>query len=203
MSKRKLTKLQQTRIKQQQEQATVTASGQHAIVTANRGKTVIIEDQAQQTFICNIRQNIDTLVCGDHVIWQQQDETTGVVLALEPRTNYLARPDRRGQAKVVAANIDQLMIVSAVKPALNTRLIDRYLLAAELSDITPLIVFNKIDLPDKIKMNDFQEQLSIYTELGYQVVFTSAKQDKGISDLQSILVDKISVFVGHSGVGKS
>ena len=203
MSKRKLTKLQQTRIKQQQEQATVTASGQHAIVTANRGKTVIIEDQAQQTFICNIRQNIDTLVCGDHVIWQQQDETTGVVLALEPRTNYLARPDRRGQAKVVAANIDQLMIVSAVKPALNTRLIDRYLVAAELSDITPLIVFNKIDLPDKIKMNDFQEQLSIYTELGYQVVFTSAKQDKGISDLQSILVDKISVFVGHSGVGKS
>ncbi len=201
MSKRKLTKHQQTRIKKQQEQTVI--SGQHAIVTANRGKTVIIEDPSQQSFVCNIRQNIDTLVCGDHVIWQQQSETTGVVLALEPRSNYLARPDRRGQAKVVAANIDQLMIVSAFKPTLNTRLIDRYLVAAELSGITPLIVFNKIDLPDNIKMADLKEQLSIYSELGYQVIFTSAKQEKGIQSLQSILLNKISIFVGHSGVGKS
>jgi len=212
MSKRKLTKLQQARVKQQQDshrklakidKPDETPSGLHGIITANRGKTVIVEDPSQQSFVCNIRQNIDTLVCGDHVIWQQLDETTGIVLALEPRTNYLARPDRRGQAKVVAANIDQLMIVSAVKPALNTRLIDRYLVAAELSNITPIIVFNKIDLPDNITMNDFREQLAVYSELGYQVLFSSAKQQQGISDLQAILIDKISVFVGHSGVGKS
>lgn len=212
MSKRKLTKQQQARVKQQQDShrhqakqahTDTTESGRHAIVMANHGKTAIIEDQAQQTFTCKKRQNIDTLVCGDHVIWQQEDETTGVILALEPRANYLARPDRRGQAKVVAANIDQLMIVSATKPALNTRLIDRYLVAAELSGISPVIVFNKIDLSDNIKMNELKEQLAVYSDLGYPVIFTSAKQAQGLNSLQSVLVDKISVFVGQSGVGKS
>lgn len=212
MSKRKLTKQQQARVKQQQDShrhqakqadTDTTESGQHAIVLANHGKTAIIEDQTQQTFTCHKRQNIDTLVCGDHVIWQQEDETTGIILALEPRTNCLARPDHRGQAKVVAANIDQLMIVSATKPALNTRLIDRYLVAAELSAITPVIVFNKIDLSDNIQMNDLQEQLAVYSDLGYQVIFTSAKQAQGLDSLQAVLIDKISVFVGQSGVGKS
>lgn len=212
MSKRKLTKRQQARVKQQQEShrhqarqkhTEQTVSGQHATVIANYGKTVLIEDPSQQSFTCNIRQNLDTLVCGDRIIWQPEDETTGIVLALEPRTNYLARPDRRGQAKVIAANIDQLMIITATKPVLNTRLVDRYLVAAELSGITPVIVFNKIDLPDDIKMNELKEQLSIYSKLGYQVIFTSAKQEQGVSSLQSVLVDKISVFVGQSGVGKS
>ncbi len=209
MSKRKLTKQQQTRVKQQQQthlqQADIDLpqSGQRAIVTANHGKTVVIEDSDRQSFTCNIRQNIDSLVCGDHVIWQQETDTTGIVLAMEDRTNFLARPDRRQQAKVVAANIDQMLIISAAKPALNTRLIDRYLVAAELSGITPVIVFNKIDLPDNLQMNDVKEQLAVYTGLGYQVIFTSAKQDSGITNLQAALQDKISVFVGQSGVGKS
>lgn len=212
MAKRKLTKQQRNRIQQQQEtyrhQARQTTSdiaqtGLHAVVTANYGKTAIVENQQQQSFTCKIRQNIDTLVCGDHVIWQQEDATTGIVLAMEPRRNYLARPDRRGEARVVAANIDQLLIITAAKPALNTRLVDRYLVAAEISGITPVIVFNKIDLPDNIKMSDLQEQLSVYSALGYRLVFTSAKQASGIDDLQDILADKISVFVGQSGVGKS
>jgi len=212
MSKRKLNKRQQARVKGLQQShlnkarqhQTITAdSGRHGIVTANHGKTVVIEDEAQQRFICNIRQNIDTLVCGDHVIWQQDTASGGIVLAMEPRSNYLARPDNRGQAKVVAANIDQLMIVSATKPALNTRLIDRYLVAAELAGITPVIVFNKVDLADKFKMNDLREQLVVYAELGYQVIFTSVKQEHGIDSLQPVLINKISVFVGQSGVGKS
>lgn len=212
MSKRKLTKQQQARVKQQQdshrhkakqENVAQTISGQHATVIANYGKTVLIEDEAQQSFTCNIRQNLETLVCGDHVIWQAENDTTGVVLALEPRTNFLARPDHRGQAKIVAANIDQLMIITATKPVLNTRLVDRYLVAAELSGITPVIVFNKIDLSDDSNMRGLKEQLSIYSELGYQVIFTSAKQEQGVNSLQQVLVDKISVFVGQSGVGKS
>ena len=210
MAKRKLTKQQQARVKLQQnahldqaKQAEATETAQHAIVMANHGKTVIIEDESKQSFTCNIRQNIDTLVCGDHVIWQQNDETTGIILAMEPRHNYLARPDRRGHAKVLAANIDQLLIVAATKPALNTRLIDRYLVAAELSGVKPIIVFNKVDIPDNIQMNELKEQLSVYSKLDYQLIFTSAKQEHGIDSLQSVLVDKISVFAGQSGVGKS
>lgn len=212
MPKRRLSHRQQARVTQHQEsqrrRATPdsgepAATGQRAVVIANHGKTVIIENPQRQSFRCHIRQHIDTLVCGDHVIWQAENDDSGVVLALEPRKNFLARPDRRGQAKVLAANIDQLLIVCAAKPALNTRLVDRYLLAAELAGITPVIVFNKIDLPDKFKMTDLREQLAVYTELGYQVIFTSAKQDSGITDLQHVLTDKTSVFAGQSGVGKS
>ncbi len=209
MAKRKLTKQQQSRIKQQhaarREQASSDAleSGLQATVIANYGKTVLIEDTQQQLITCHIRQNIETLVCGDHVIWQQEDDATGVVVALSPRNNFIARPDRRGQAKVIAANIDQLLIVTAIKPAVNTRLIDRYIVAAETAGITPLIVFNKIDLADKQTIRNIETQLAVYSQLGYQVIFTSTKQNKGIHDLQTTLLDKVSVFVGQSGVGKS
>ena len=219
MSKRKLNKRQQARIKQQQntlrQKATRDEStdgkqcensvdtGHKGIVIANYGGRIIVEDNNKAQTSCSVRQNIETLVSGDRVIWQNVDDNTGVVVALEPRTNYLARPDRRNKAKVIAANIDQILIVTAVKPVLNTRLIDRYLLAAETAGITPVIVFNKVDLPDTAALQAFQDALLVYQQLEYAVVYTSAKQTQGIENLQRILDHKTSVFVGQSGVGKS
>lgn len=212
MSKRKLNKRQQRRVRQKQEShlkqdadspTLNTMDGEQGIVIANYGKTALIEDLQKNQFTCHIRQNLDTLVCGDHVVFKSENNDSGIVLAIEPRQNYLARPDRKGQAKVVAANIDQIMIVAACKPALNTRLIDRYIVAAELSELTPIIIFNKTDLTHALNSNNIREQLSIYQELGYKLVFTSVKQLQGIDTLEAILADKTSVFVGQSGVGKS
>lgn len=217
MSKRKLNKRQQTRINTQQEKrrnkvnsdapendsSTSTETGNKGVVIANFGNQIIVEYEDKHQISCSVRQNIDSLVSGDHVIWQQVDDKTGVVVALEPRTNFIARPDHRNKAKVIAANIDQLLIVTAVKPVLNTRLIDRYLLAAETAGITPVIVFNKIDLPDEAAMQKFRDDLKVYHQLNYSVSYTSAKHGQGIEDILQTLKDKISVFVGQSGVGKS
>ncbi|MDH5444614.1 MAG: small ribosomal subunit biogenesis GTPase RsgA [Gammaproteobacteria bacterium] len=212
MSKRKLNKRQQARIQKQQashhtsstsETSSESLSGLSGTIIANHGKTVIVENTERKTFTCHLRQNLETLVCGDKVTWSQESDNTGIVLALHPRTNFLARPDKRGKAKVIAANIDQTLIVSAAKPVLNTRLIDRYLLSAEIAAITPIIVFNKIDLPDEQSMRNFKEQLAIYQSLDYHVVFTCAKHAIDISHLKPVLVNKVSVFVGQSGVGKS
>ncbi|MDH5181705.1 MAG: small ribosomal subunit biogenesis GTPase RsgA [Gammaproteobacteria bacterium] len=214
MSKRRLSKRQQTRIREQQDKHLAQAkqahtpdmadsNGMEGTVVANFGVTVQVEDNAGNSISCNVRQNMETLVCGDHVIWQQADEQNGIVVALVPRNNFLARPDRRGKARVIAANIDQILIVSAARPAMNTRLIDRYLVAAETAGIIPVIVFNKIDLPDAEALAAFQADLLIYTEIGYQVVFTSAKQHQGLAEIQQVLNHKTSVVVGQSGVGKS
>ena len=218
MGKRNLTKQQQARIQQQQNrrrkqaQAPVTDKAattegdvpkQAGTVIANFGATLIVENERKQAFRCTLRQNIPPLVSGDHIVWQQVDDETGVVVALHERSSFLARPDRRGHAKVIAANIDQIMIVSACKPALNTRLIDRYLVAAETAHITPSIIFNKIDLLDRADLQEIEQQLQAYQDLGYTVLYTSTKQDHGMDALQSCLLDKTSVFVGQSGVGKS
>jgi ribosome biogenesis GTPase len=212
MAKRKLTRQQQSRIKQQQDSrrqlvaqqdSSELESGQAGIVIANHGKTVIVEDSQRHSFTCHLRQNIGTLVCGDHVVWQQEEAASGIVLALSPRNNFLARPDKRGQARVLAANIDQIIVVSATRPALNTRLIDRYLLAAETAGIEPVILFNKIDLLDKAGIQAIKDQLQVYSSLGYPLIFTCVKQSHGTDELLPVLKNKISVFVGQSGVGKS
>jgi len=218
MAKRKLTKQQQTRIQQQQnhrrkqlhapspdkvDTSTSDAPEQAGMVIANFGATLIVENEQGQTFRCTLRQNIPTLVSGDRIVWQQLDEETGVIVALQERSSFLARPDRRGKAKIIAANIDQIMIVSACKPAPNTRLIDRYLVAAETAHITPVIIFNKTDLLGQANTQEIEQQLMPYQDLGYQLLYTSTKQAHGMDILQSCLQDKTSVFVGQSGVGKS
>ncbi|MDH5407766.1 MAG: small ribosomal subunit biogenesis GTPase RsgA [Gammaproteobacteria bacterium] len=217
MAKRKLNKRQQSRVKEQQQKHRQSAdasnsssnrknnteSGNKGIVIANFGSQIIVETDNRTRISCSSRQNIESLVSGDHVIWQNVDDDSGVVVALEPRTNYIARPDRRNKAKVIAANIDQLLIVTAVKPVLNSRLVDRYLVAAETARITPVIVFNKIDLPDEAAMQQFRDDLAIYKQLNYSVAYTSAKFSQGIDAFQEMLKAKTSVFVGQSGVGKS
>ena len=213
MAKRNLTKQQQTRIQQQQNRRRKQVESpteeetdvleQSGTVITNFGANLTVENEQGQTFRCSVRQNIPSLVSGDHVVWQQMDEETGVIVALQERSSFLARPDRRGEAKVIAANIDQILIVSACKPSLNTRLIDRYLLAAETAHIIPIIIFNKVDLLEPGDLQEVKQQLQVYQELGYTVLFTSTKQEHGLDSLQASLQDKTSVFVGQSGVGKS
>lgn len=211
MAKRKLTKQQHLRVKARQNSKldipTETNSindttGEQGVVIANFGKTVLVEDENSNEHTCNIRQNLGTLVCGDNIVWQREENDNNVVVAVQQRHNFLARHGRQNQAKVIAANIDQILVVTAIKPALNTRLIDRYIVAAELSRITPVIVFNKIDLSEN-NIEEYKEQLKIYSELGYQLIMTSAKQSQGMDEVQSCLSGKTSAVVGQSGVGKS
>ncbi|GAM78230.1 ribosome stimulated GTPase engC [Vibrio ishigakensis] len=178
------------------------------LVITRFGQHADIEDlESGEIQRCNLRRGVESLVSGDRVIWRKGLETmagiSGVVEAVEPRTSVLTRPDYYDGLKPVAANVEQMVIVSSVLPELSLSIIDRYLVASETLEIAPLLVLNKIDLADEALMTAYKEQLDIYTNIGYKVLLVSKETGEGIDALQQELQGKINIFVGQSGVGKS
>lgn len=177
------------------------------LVISRFGQHADVESSDGTIFRCNIRRSIDSLVCGDKVMWRQGKETqhtiSGVIEAVHERQSVLSRPDVYDGVKPVAANINQIFIVSSVLPAFNPDIIDRYIVACEQTDITPIIVLNKIDLLDDEIFKTIEESLQIYRDIGYQVILASNKTSDGLHDIKAHLKDKVSIFVGQSGVGKS
>ncbi|QKX16468.1 small ribosomal subunit biogenesis GTPase RsgA [Microbulbifer sp. YPW1] len=230
MSKRKLNRRQQWRIAKIQQEREARArkrdeSFEHAeeegdlgqeqtgLVIANYGSQVLVESEtegaeaAELRQRCHIRANIDTLVTGDKVAWRPSTgESTGglgVVGARLPRHSELQRPDRYGDMKTVAANIDRILIVIAPYPEPFANAIDRYLVAAETTGIQPLLLLNKIDLIDDSNREQLEDLLRPYPDLGYRVLQLSTKTGEGLGELLDTLAQGTSVFVGQSGVGKS
>ncbi|MFQ3197545.1 MAG: ribosome biogenesis GTPase [Paraglaciecola sp.] len=171
------------------------------------GKHADIEDAQGNVHRCHLRRNIASVVCGDDVLFRPGKDTTenisGIIEIVQDRKSVLTRPDFYDGVKPVAANIDQIIIVSSVIPALSLNIIDRYLVAAEDVEIEPVILLNKVELLDEKERAVVEQQLQIYRDIGYRLVYTSCKTQTGISELAECLKDKTSVFVGQSGVGKS
>jgi len=171
------------------------------------GQHADVEDENGVCHRCNIRRGVKSLVCGDKVLWRLGKETqhsiTGVIEAVHERTSILSRPDVYDGVKPIAANISQILIVSSVLPAFNADIIDRYLVAAEQTGITPIIVLNKTDLLDGSNTDVIEAQLTIYKNIGYEVLYVSNETQEGIDTLKQKLDEKTSIFVGQSGVGKS
>lgn len=220
MSKRKLSRQQRWRIEKIQAERAARAARHDARdqdkleagaygperlgrVIAHFGRTLEVGSTTEdQTYRCHLRANLDALVTGDHVVWREGSDGSGVVVARGERDNVLERPDARGQLKPVAANIDQILIVFAVEPAAYANLIDRYLVAAEATGIPPVLVLNKIDLLPE-DGGKLRELLQRYEMLGYPIVTTSTQHADGLEVLHRQLTGRTSVFVGQSGVGKS
>ncbi len=150
------------------------------------------------------------MAVGDRVRIRLADERTGVIEEVLPRKNYLSRkaPRKKGASfrgerleQIVAANLDQLVIVTSVlNPKFNNRLLDRILVASESSEITAKIVINKIDLDSNDERSQWRE---LYSQLGYEVFETSAVRKRGLKELETALGGKTTAFWGASGVGKS
>ncbi len=183
---------------------------QHGFITAHFGQQVEVENadgpngENRKTRRCHFRATLEQLVVGDKVIWQPpKSEGLGVVVAIEPRDTVLKRPDLYGNLKPVAANVEQMLVVFAPLPTPSSALLDRYLVAAELSNIPATLVLNKADLIDET-LRPFVDELSdMYRRLGYPVLEVCAHQSEGLAPLHEALAGKTSVFVGQSGVGKS
>ncbi len=180
---------------------------QNGLVIAHFGVLIEVEaldgEQAGQVFRCNRRSNLPALVTGDRVVWRPGNQQNGVIVALLPRHSELCRPDMRGQLKPVAANIDQIVIVFAPLPHPHANLIDRYLIAAEHAGIRPLLLLNKADLLDEHNSAHIDRLLATYRQLDYPLLEVSAQDGAGMDELRQRLDDRVSVFVGQSGVGKS
>jgi ribosome biogenesis GTPase len=153
---------------------------------------------------CHLRRNQELPLVGDEVSWQPQvGDDSGIVLRILPRRSMLARADSRGRLKPIVANIDVLVIVMVPPPIFSIHMVDRYLAAAELLKIQPLLVVNKADLLDKAAMKALDAQLQIYRNIPYPVVLSSIVAKDGLVDLAAFLRGRIGALVGPSGVGKS
>ena len=172
-------------------------------VISNYGQALIVESSENALHRCVSRQNLGAIVCGDRVIWQAGPGGEGVIVAIEPRRSLLQKPGFGGKLKPMAANIDQIIIVSAVKPEPNAYLIDRYLVAAETLAATPVILFNKIDLLNDTNRDAIKQLEKQYQSIGYQVIRASKTVDHGFDQLEHSLTEKTSIMVGLSGVGNS
>ena len=145
------------------------------------------------SFECKIREVLKKqdkkILVGDFVEFDN-----GYITSIYPRENYIPRP--------AVANIDQVIIVSAVKePELDFLQLDRYIAFAEYYGLDIKLCFNKNDLSSDDKL--IEKVFSIYEPLGYDIVFTSALEGFEIDELSEIMKGKLSVFCGLSGVGKS
>ena len=153
---------------------------------------------AEQTGFTNV------VTVGDYVDIQTAEAGKGIIEAVLPRRNHIARPDPfyAHLQQLLVANVDQLLIVAAWRqPHIWTELIDRYLITAERNGITPVICVNKIDLADD--PTEVDEILHPYQINGYRIICTSATTGKGINELRELVTGKVTVLAGLSGVGKS
>ncbi len=181
----------------------------NGLVISRFGANLDVEDDTGRVYRCTSRRKHGAIVCGDRVIWTLTHDNHGVIIERLGRKTFLARPDDVGREKAIAANIDQLIIVSTVKALdkegyrFHDNLIDRYFVAAESLEITPVLIINKVDLLNRKEQQRLQQDTACYSEIGYQVLQTSTKQTHGLEALTGQLSHHTSIFVGESGVGKS
>lgn len=145
------------------------------------------------------------VAAGDRVsVVLEGDE--GVIEAVAPRSNYLARPvgssGRKSKTQVIAANIDRLVVVAALDdPPFRPGLVDRFLVAAAMQDIHPVLVLNKVDLERPPEL--LRSVVAPYREFGIEVIEASNRTGEGVAALARLMSTGVSLLVGHSGVGKS
>ena len=167
-------------------------------VIAAHGRQYVVELADGSRLSCFPRGKKSEIACGDRVDIQRTSDDQGVVEAIQPRTSLLYRSNEIRQ-KLIAANVDQILIVVATEPGFSDELVTRALLAAESEEIEPLIVLNKCDLADKLPAA--RQRLAVLAGLGYRVIELSARDHA--EDLRPWLAVKTSVLVGQSGMGKS
>lgn len=160
------------------------------------GKHFLVET-ADGRYDCVTRGKKGGIACGDRVEIKPTGRDAGVIEKQLPRDNLLYRSDRF-HTKLLAANVDQVFVVTAAVPTPDPGLLDRCLVACAAAGIPAAIVVNKTDLPET---SAWLERLRAYEPLGYPVIPLAAKAD--VTPLAKCLAGRTSILVGASGVGKS
>ncbi len=147
------------------------------------------------------------IAVGDKVDFDMEPELgTGVITKLLPRKNYIIRKsiNLSKQAQIIAANLDQaFLVVTLASPRTSLGFIDRFLVTAEAYDIPASLVFNKLDLFSDEGLEILADYKAVYEKIGYSCYDVSALEGTGVDQVAALLQDKVTLFSGHSGVGKS
>jgi ribosome biogenesis GTPase len=137
---------------------------------------------------------------------ENENEQTVTITKIHDRRNHINRqsPRIKSQQHIVAANIDQSLLIATLKePRTSQGFIDRFLVACEMYHVPAIILFNKIDLYKDKDHQKFKQLKEVYEKVGYKVIGISLKRDKNVESIKDLLKDKITLISGHSGVGKS
>ena len=177
-------------------------------VLSVHGLSSKVQTESGEVYQCVTRRLLKTLstsqrhvvATGDRVLIRPAGDLEGIIEHVEPRYGCLSRTSR-GRQHVIAANVDQLLIImSAAEPDIKPHLIDRMLVSTEQTRIRPIICINKIDL---VNAADFQPLIGVFGQMGYQTLLISAVTGFGMASLKRLVAGKQSALAGQSGVGKS
>jgi ribosome biogenesis GTPase / thiamine phosphate phosphatase len=142
----------------------------------------------------------------DYELEETADVTTGVISNIHERKNYIVRKsvNLSHQMHIIASNVDYVFLLITINnPPTTTSFIDRFLVTAEAYGIETILVFNKIDTYDDAMLDEQLYLQYIYEKIGYKCMRVSSTQAKGVDQLKEMMIGKVSMFSGHSGVGKS
>ena len=167
-------------------------------ITTSYGRLFIVEIDGQY-YEAVTRGKKTEFVVGDKILAQIINHKQVQIMQLHERENLIYRSDHN-RSKMIASNINQILIVIAIKPSFNLNFLNSCLVAAEASNIEPVIIVNKTDLPETAEF--LQKIIQLYkNELNYNVITMSANSSCDI--LKPLLTNKSSLLIGQSGVGKS
>ena len=152
-------------------------------------------------------KSTNPLAVGDFVDYEQDsDEQNAIITKIHDRKNYIVRKsvNLSKQTQIIAANVDYaFLVVTMANPRTSSGFVDRFLVTAEAYHITPILIFNKIDLLSEEEKFEMEYFMDIYSSIGYQCIPTSAVEGTGIDQVKVLMKNKTSMLSGHSGAGKS
>lgn len=126
------------------------AAGQTGRVVSHHGRESLVEDREGRLYRCLSLKRVRRPLCGDYVDWHPETDETGVIDRIHPRHGVIARTAYNGRVQAIAANVDRMVVVSALEPPPDPELINRYLVLAHHLAVEPLLWLNKTDLdPDQ------------------------------------------------------
>ena len=187
------------------------------LVYKSTGSWYSVKTLTNEQFDCRIKgkfrlvgiKSTNPIAVGDYVNFELEknsDVVTGVINNICERKNYVLRKsvNLSKQTHILASNIDVVfLIITISSPVTSTNFIDRFLLTSNAYSINTILLFNKIDLIDEVEKKVLKKLIDIYTNIGYECYEISAKTQYNVDKVQSLMKEKVSMFGGHSGVGKS
>jgi ribosome biogenesis GTPase len=186
-------------------------------VYKSTGSWYYVKSEENKFYNCRIKgkfrmkgiKSTNPIAVGDVVDFdldETVDEVNGIITNIHDRKNYIVRKsvNLSKQTHIIASNIDiGFLIVTINNPTTTTSFIDRFLVTAKAYGIEAILIFNKIDTFDEATLDEQLYLQHTYQEIGYKCLRVSATDNKGVSELMDLMKGKVSMFSGHSGVGKS
>ncbi|HQW69132.1 MAG TPA: ribosome small subunit-dependent GTPase A [Flavobacterium sp.] len=187
------------------------------LVYKSTGTFYTVKTNDNQFFECRIKgkfrmkgiKSTNPIAVGDIVDFELDtttDEVIGQINNIQERKNYIVRKsvNLSKQTHIIASNIDMVFLLITINnPPTTTSFIDRFLVTAEAYGIEAVLIFNKIDTYDEAMVDEQLYLQYTYSQIGYKCLKISSTEKKGLDQLKEMMTQKVSMFSGHSGVGKS